>query len=59
MVRQSEISTGSGIRTSEPSGMANGDDFPRWDVDSAEFCARIERVRSPIKIVLKADQLLD
>lgn len=27
--------------------------FPRWDVDRIEICARIERVRSPLKIVLK------
>lgn len=27
--------------------------FPRWDIDRIEICARIERVRSPLKIVLK------
>jgi hypothetical protein len=34
-------------------GMTSDYDFPRWDANGAEFCARIEKVRSPIKIVLK------
>jgi len=33
-------------------GMASAD-FPRWDNNYAEICARIERVRAPLKIVLK------
>jgi hypothetical protein len=32
---------------------AGGDDFPHWDANRAEFCARIEKVHSFIKIVLK------
>lgn len=28
-------------------------DLPRWDSDSTEVCARIEKVRAPLKIVLK------
>jgi hypothetical protein len=31
----------------------NETDLPHWDADRAEFCAEIEKVRSPIKIVLK------
>jgi hypothetical protein len=30
-----------------------GDCLPRWDADRVEFCSRIERIRSPIKILLK------
>ena len=33
--------------------MASSEDIPRWEANSAAFCARIEMVRSPLKIVLK------
>ena len=33
--------------------MQSGQDIPRWDADYAAFCAQIERVRSPLKIILK------
>jgi len=33
--------------------MASGEDIPRWDANHAEFCARIEKVRATVKILLK------
>lgn len=33
--------------------MASSEDIPRWEANSAQSCARIEMVRSPLKIVLK------
>jgi hypothetical protein len=41
------------IRTSQTSSIAGGEDFPRWEINSSEVCARIEKVHSTIKIVVK------
>jgi hypothetical protein len=48
------------VGISQSFGVAGGEHFPRWETDSAEFCAQIERDHAPIKIVLmtKNDRFL-
>jgi hypothetical protein len=40
-------------RGARRAGMEDGSDLPHWGADAAEFCALIEKISAPVKIVLK------